>query len=161
MGAGRGKTKRSQSGARPEAAATAKLYKQAKVDATKWKQFLKNAKLEHVSLQDYYVKDANASADERMELIVNELLADLTAVGAVVLPEPYQIADFHFEFAPDGELYASLTTDAGQHTYFTPVIGIRRHFDIRGEMQNTDVGYALVRLTAFITSLINQHEGLA
>jgi hypothetical protein len=99
MGAGQGKTRRAQAVASKPSERTVAceaLYK-----AEVWAEFIRNAGIDGLRLQQYYLGHPLASSqqvsDQEYETILAGLFADAVTVGAIVLPDPYKIEDFQFK----------------------------------------------------------------
>ena len=96
MGSGRGQTRRVQVIAKPPNVAA---------DELAWQEFVENGKMEDVTLYQYYIlrdgKDLTSwrSTEPVSLIIASELFEDMVAVGALTLPDGYDVEDFGFELA--------------------------------------------------------------
>ena len=92
MGAGKGKTRRAQVLFPPGTARSADF------NAAKWDAFVADNKLGRAKLHEYYFGQLPPFTSPRAFMdAVTEVFTDAVAVGAIVLPSPYEPEDFQFE----------------------------------------------------------------
>src|ERR1039458_1241714 len=118
MGAGKGKNKRTQTKTTHKTTNT-QPHHTVNYNAQKWTDFTTTVKIEKTTLDQYYTggsMDGQSWLDDTIahpgyEKIYNELFADAVTVGAITLPNPYTVQDFHFELFNkyDPELKTDIT----------------------------------------------------
>lgn len=108
MGSGKGKARRVQTASVKAVSATATIPR-TKYDRRVWSQFVKDSELKSLSLREYYLgsyenpnpktwgylTEESVTVDGSLK-ILTELFADAVDVGAIILPPPYNAADFEF-----------------------------------------------------------------
>ena len=104
MGAGKGNARRARASISP-------TIRPLGVDRDVWREFLESHDLEDVMVADYYsVNHDGLFAAEDHEKIIENVFADMVAVGAIVLPEQYAVEDFRFEMLDNDSEMLSVTT---------------------------------------------------
>jgi hypothetical protein len=92
MGSGKGRARRAQVVAGSGQAMSGARFGS---DSRKWHEFVSGAGLRGVDVAEYYGEDYSEDAG-RLRLLEG-VFADMVSVGAIILPEPYEVEDFVFE----------------------------------------------------------------
>jgi hypothetical protein len=94
MGSGKGRTRRAQVSTAPAFSGVSSFQR------GKWNNFVFSNGLDSITLRQYYLSNASHQITNKdYEVVVSELFADAVTVGAVVLPEPYEVDDFQIEIS--------------------------------------------------------------
>ena len=147
MGSGRGKARRAQSVGN-FAGSEVPLFQEKK-----WYEFMDNGGLAPVTLRQYYLPDGARENSNDYGIIVNELLTDAVAVGAVVLPDKYEVDDFLVKVVdvPGSMLCkVSLKSALGGEVYFS----ILPSLNLSRQLSEATVMETITEVVSCIDSLV-------
>src|ERR1039458_5978656 len=98
MGAGKGKGKRVHALVSPTAGSGTSVRGGVGTYMDKWRDFVNSSGLRDIKLHEYYLNGKNPYDYTRADEVklTMEVFADMVAVGAIILSQPYSVDDFEF-----------------------------------------------------------------
>jgi hypothetical protein len=159
MGAGKGKTKRTQTQPRnPPETPPANQYSPARESTSAWNKFVKDHNLQNQTFKNYYQiqtdpNDGSINLDETLKL-TNELFHDYIITGALTLPTNHHIEEYELQILPytnTTHLLALKNTKDNRTT--TVISNINHWFTAKNKMNSYDAEVCLRRLATAINKL--------
>ena len=172
MGAGKGRNRRtsaSQSGSRiasgaKKPGATSKprrvSLKEGATGRLKWREFVQRSGVEHVKIQQYYLKMMPTRMTKLdYEQVLTGLFADLVNVGAISLPEGSNVDDFTFKMGSqerDSDIFISVKD---KPTIRIPLrLAPYYYLDASKYMSSPAVSHYMRRIMGSVVTLVEQEH---
>lgn len=161
MGAGKGKTKRTQTTKTKTARRT---LPKVNYDENKWEEFVHNSELENINFFKYYL-GKNFSTHKsatwtipNWEQAFNEFFKDIIEIGVTKIPQPYTTDNFQITMHPTGNSYEMIIRLKGQPQPhgFIGQIGNTMGFDKDTTMNDKETSRAVDYITIALSELLQK-----